>query len=864
MLRQRNGEFTPWPRPLSNAIAPSTFSNLPGTMPKTLALVLALLIVWPLRGQDLPSIEEKTQNMAKHDGFFPVYWDEASGNVFLEVPQMGAAFIYVTSLPAGLGSNDIGLDRSQLGQTRLVRFERVGPKVLLAMPNLRFRASGADAFEQRSVEEAFAEGVLWGFTALAETDGRVLVDATSFIVRDSHGVVQTLARANQGSFKLDAGRSAPVPARLKAFPDNTELEARVTFTSDQPGAWVRNVAADPTAVTLRVRHSLVRLPDDGYTPRAFHPGSGYGALSYRDYAVPIGNDMVQRFIRRHRLKKQNPTAPVSDAIEPIVYYLDPGTPEPVRGALLDGARWWAEAFEAAGFTNAFRVALLPEDADPMDVRYNTIQWVHRVTRGWSYGSSVTDPRTGEIIKGHVSLGSLRVRQDYLIAEGLMAPYTDPPAPDSLDPMLAMSLARIRQLSAHEVGHTLGLSHNFASSTTGRASVMDYPAPLAAVDEAGRIDLTNAYATGIGEWDKVAIAYGYTEFAPGTEEAPMLAQILADADRRGLYYITDADARGPAAAHPRANLWDNGEEMIGSLEREMAVRAAALARFGAAVVRQGRPLATLEEALVPLYLRHRYQVEATVKLLGGAHYAYALRGDQQPLPAPVPGDMQRAAAVALAQTLEPAALQLPANLRTQIPPRPPGHGEHRELFSGHTGRIFDPYAPAATAAYMVLGLVTHPARAARLTYQSDFDDTLPDFEEIMEIFSDATWAAPVPSDRYAAELQRVVQQAWIDALVRLAANESAAPAVRAMTAHKLRELHEWLVENPGGAREESTRAHRSQVLDQIDRYLLRDYRLGEGNEALTVPPGSPIGALQRSAAQQAVLDGLFVEYCTQIH
>ena len=818
-------------------------------MRTSLALLLSLLVIGPLTAQDLPTIETKVEGLDKRDGFFPVYWDAKKGSVFLEIPQLGQQFLYITSLTAGLGSNDIGLDRSQLGQTRLVHFERSGPKILLVMPNLRYRAISNDPMERASVREAFAEGIVWGFTAVAASEERILVDATPFIVRDSHGIIQRLAGSGQGTFKLDASRSAPLPDVLKAFPDNTELEARVTFTSTSPGPWVRDVAADPSAVTLRVRHSLVRLPDDNYTPREFHPGSGYFPLSYSDYATPIGEEMVQRFVRRHRLKKQDPTSAVSDAVEPIVYYLDPGTPEPVRGALLDGARWWEEAFEAAGFTNAYRVEILPDGADPMDVRYNTIQWVHRSTRGWSYGSSVTDPRTGEIIKGHVSLGSLRVRQDYLLAEGMLSPYAD--SMDS-DPMLEMALARIRQLSAHEVGHTLGLAHNFASSATGRESVMDYPAPLVTLDSTGAIDLSEAYATGIGEWDKVAIAYGYSEYAPATDEKPLLGQILAEANNRGLYYLTDADARGASAAHPAANLWDNGNQMIASLESEMQVRQHALQQFGISAIRTGRPLATLEEVLVPLYLRHRYQVEATTKMLGGVYYTYALRGDHLALPAPVPGSMQRAAAMELARTIQPQALALPANLRTLIPPRPPGYGEHRELFDGHTGRVFDVYAPAATAANMVISLVTNPERAARMTYQNDFDTSLPDFEEILEIFSDATLGAVVASDPYAAELQRVTQRIWVDALIKLSANQRAAPAVRAMTTYKLREIHGWLFENSEENLGEEMAAHRAQILDQIDRYLLRDYRPGESQAPISTPPGSPIGMLHDTA------------YCTHDH
>ncbi|MFQ5571856.1 MAG: zinc-dependent metalloprotease [Rhodothermales bacterium] len=823
-------------------------------------LVWTLLFVFltvPVMAQDLPSIEDKTQSFTRKGGFFPVYWDEAGGKVWLEIPRMNEAFLYVSSLPAGLGSNDIGLDRGQLGSERVVHFERVGPKVLLVAPNLRYRAGSDNEAERRAVRDAFAEGILWGFTVAAETDGRVLVDATDFVVRDAHGIVRRLKGMNQGNYSLNKGRSAPNPEVIKAFPNNTEMEARLTFTGDNPGRYVRGVAADPFAVTLRVRHSFVKLPPPGYTPRVLHPASGFFSNTYRDYAVPIGEDITKRFIARHRLEKQDPNAAVSEAVQPIVYYLDPGTPEPVRSALLDGARWWAEAFEAAGFRNAFRVEILPEGADPMDVRYSTIQWVHRATRGWSYGSSVSDPRTGEIIKGHVSLGSLRIRQDYLIAEGLLAPYTPDVGDRTGDPMLEMALARIRQLSAHEVGHTLGLAHNFAASVNNRASVMDYPAPLATL--AGeQVSLDAAYDTGIGEWDKVAVRYGYSQFPEGTDEAAALNQILDEAHAAGLYFITDSDARPPGAAHPLANLWDNGDNMIEALDREMQVRREALARFGLTNIREGRPLATMEEALVPLYLRHRYQVDATVKLIGGVEYSYAMRGDARPLPQPVPAEVQRTALNALLETISPEVLRLPPNLRTQIPPRPPGYGQHRELFAGHTGLTFDPYAPAEVAAGLVLGLLIHPQRAARTAYQGDFDTTLPGFTEVLEHITREVWETRISEAPYDAELQRLVQQVWVDELVALAANNNAAAAVRARATQHLGDLLAWLQENPGPRRDTETIAHRGLVRDQIDRYLFRFYRAGEGRTELTTPPGSPIGQeapdyLQRRSRRRALLE-----------
>ena len=797
-------------------------------------------------GADLPTINEKTEGMEKRDGYVPVYWDADTGTLWLEVSRFETNFLYVSSLPTGLGSNPVGLDRGQLGSQRVVRFERTGPKVLLVEPNLDYRATTDNSEERAAVREAFAPGVVWGFEVAAEAaeGDAVLVDATDFVMRDAHGVVQRLKETEQGSFSLDRSRSVPDLENTKAFPQNTELETRLTFTTDgNPGAYVEQTAADPQAVTLRVRHSLVQLPDTAaYSPRRFDPRSGLFYTSYQDYATPVGESMDRRVVNRHRLQCAAPAGAdgVCEPEEPIVYYLDPGTPEPVRSALLDGARWWAEAFRAAGYEDAFRVEVLPDSADPMDVRYNVIQWVHRRTRGWSYGASVTDPRTGEILKGHVTLGSRRVRQDYLLAEGLLAPYQGDAA-DGLaaadDPMLEMALARIRQLSAHEVGHTLGLAHNFAASANDRASVMDYPAPLARV-QGDSISLDEAYATGVEAWDKIATRYAYARPDEGQSETELLDSILQEVDERGLRYVTDRDARPAGAAQPEGNLWDNGTDMVDALEHEMEVREVALNRFGEAVIKRGTPMAKLEETLVPLYLRHRYQVAATAKLVGGEAYDYAMRGGEGRLGDPVPAAQQTAALDALLETITPAALALPEAAREQIPPRPPGHPPNRELFEGRTDPVFDAYAPAEAAATMTLEALTEPERTMRLLAQHDADSDRPSLRTVLDRITDHVWRTNAPADAYRAELQRTTQQVWTDVLLSRAGHGDTAPAVRARLERHLRSLHDWLAEHPGDGAE--AQAHRTAQQAAIDRFLNRTQETTTPPSSLDAPPGSPIG------------------------
>jgi hypothetical protein len=785
-----------------------------------------------------PTIADKTVGMPKLAGYFNLYWDANQGKLWLEIDKWGSEFLYLSGLPAGVGSNDIGLDRGQLsGPTRIVRFERSGPKVLLVQENLRFRAVSNDADEKRAVHDSFAESVLWGFTAAAEENGHVLVDATDFYLRDAHGVTNALKRAKQGAYRLDGSRSTIYMANTRNFPLNTEVEATLTFTGDEPGDWVLDVTPDPTAITVREHHSFVQPPPAGYKTREYDPRSSFFGIGYMDYATPISEPIMKRFIARHRLEKKDPKAAVSEPVQPIVYYLDRGAPEPIRSALLEGARWWNQAFEAAGYKNAFQVKLLPEDADLMDLRYNVIQWVHRATRGWSYGASVIDPRTGEIIKGHVTLGSLRVRQDFLIAEGLLAPY-EKGKPDASKAQ-EMALARLRQLAAHEVGHTLGLMHNYSASTVNRSSVMDYPPPYVKLGADGTPDLSEAYAKGIGEWDKVSIAFGYQDFPAGTDEHAALNRILLDAFGRGLRYLTDQDARPAGSSSSVAHLWDSGTNAVDELNRIMQVRGAALKRFGENNIREGAPLATLEDVLVPLYMFHRYQVEAASKLVGGMDYTFALRGDgQTPTRIVAPAEQRRALAAVLA-TLKSDALALPEPLLKMIPLRPPDYERGREHFKIHTSPAFDALAPAEAAAQHTLQFLFNPQRAARLVEFHARDAENPGLEEVLDAVLNATWKAQHARGYNGATAQAVDTVVLYD-LMALSANEHATEEVRAVASLKLRDLKDWLDSPAGGLQVIHDQAHIFFAAKQLEQFQ-KDPKQITVRSPADPPDGPPIGA-----------------------
>ena len=771
----------------------------------------------------------KDKKLTNYNGFFNFYYEEAQDKIYLQVKDLDKEFLYVNSLSNGIGSNDIGLDRGQLGDDRVVKFQKAGNKLLLIQPNQSYRAITDNEQERKSIEQAFAKSVIFGFKIVETNEDGIIIDITPFLMQDTHGVINRLKRSKEGSYKLDASKSALSLERTKAFPKNVEFDVLLTFSGQPSGRNLRSVTPTASLVTVNQHHSFIELPDNNYEPREFDVRSGAISMSFMDYATPVQEQIRKRFIVRHRLEKKDPIASVSEAIEPIIYYLDPGTPEPVRSALLDGASWWNQAYESIGFKDAFQVKMLPKDVDPLDCRYNVIQWVHRSTRGWSYGSSVVDPRTGEIIKGHVSLGSLRIRQDFLIAQALMnKPFAE--RDDNYEPMLELAIARIRQLSAHEVGHTIGFAHNFAASTNNRASVMDYPHPSITINSNGQLDFSNAYDVGIGEWDKVTVAYSYSEFTSGVNEKSALNKILKDAQDQGLRFITDSDARAQGGAHGLAHLWDNGKSASEELQSVLNVRAKAIANFSKDNIRSYEPYSVLEDVFVPLYFFHRYQAEAATKVVGGLDYNYAVKGDGQFTTKPIEFKMQSEALQSLLMTISASTLAIPENKLELFPPRAFGYWRSRESFNSKVGVAFDALSAASTASDMMLGLLLHPERANRLIHQKSLDKNQLGLEDVLkEVIKSSI--NKTEKNAYLNEVQQMINVNVLKHIMNLAVSDKAYFQVNAIANKSLNTILKSL--NSDDPYKNQYKRIINQFFKNPDKFKL--------NDSPKIPDGSPIGS-----------------------
>ena len=775
----------------------------------------------------------------KFKGFFDFTYNQSKDKIFLHVDKLDYEFLYIGSLASGVGSNDIGLDRGQLGSERLVKFVKKGNKLLLIEPNLYYRAETENKSEKKSVEQAFAKSVIFGFEIIESKEDSYLIDITPFLMYDRHGVAKRLRDSKQGSYKVDKSKSAIEIENTKAFPENVEFEALLTFSGEAKGNLIRSVAPDSDNVTVFQHHSFIKLPDNNYKPRKFDARSGAISISYMDYSTPITESITKKYIIRHRLEKKNPELDISEAVEPIIYYLDPGTPEPVKSALLDGGKWWNQAYESIGFKDAFQVKMLPEGVDPLDCRYNVIQWVHRSTRGWSYGASVVDPRTGEIIKGHVSLGSLRIRQDYMIAQALTRdPFI---SEENNNKMLELAISRIRQLSAHEIGHTIGFAHNFAASTNNRASVMDYPHPLVDIKD-DEIVFDDAYDTGIGEWDKVTVAYSYSDFKIDEDEGYELNKILENSTKDGLRFITDYDARSVDGSHAYAHLWDNGDTAYSGLDKVIEIRKKAIQNFSENNAKKGTPNSVLEDIFVPLYFFHRYQTEATAKIIGGMDYNYSLVGDNQNEFHYLDKDTQLEALNSLIKTLSPSFLAIPKDKLKLFPPRAFGYPRTRESFKSNLGVAFDPFSVSETSADMTLSLILRPKRLNRLILQHSLNNSNLSLDDLYNFILKRTILLktnnlPSIDDSYYEEVQHIVNVTLLKNLFKVINDSSTFSQVKNISNDYLTNITLELL----------SKKRKDYKLSKYSSYYIRmikdfyedpeEYKI---KESLKIPDGSPIG------------------------
>jgi hypothetical protein len=776
-------------------------------------------------------IAAKTSGLEKRDGFIPVYLDK-QGKILLEIPRDSLRTLMFMTLATGLGSNPIGLDRGSNGPENVARFDRNGDRVLVVFENWNYRTSLDNPAHARTIAEAFPPSTVGSLPLVAEEGGRLLVDATDFFMRDWLDVSATLTAQNEGSYSVAKDRSSVYKPYTKSFPQNTEVDVALTFaTTGRPGNTVNSIVPNGQAFTLRQHISILQLPDDSYKPRVMDPRVGYFGIRFKDYGQPIQNPLDVRWIARHRLERVNPADPNSPFKNPIVYYIDRGIPEPVRSATVEGARFWVEAFDRAGLKGAFRVEDLPEGADPMDIRYNVVQWENRNERGWSIGGALTDPRTGEMIKGMARLDSHRARTDYNLYAGLLG--ADAAAADT-----AFVLARVRQVTSHEIGHTLGLAHNYIASTYERGSLMDYPPPRVRLGPGGNIDISSAYARGPGDYDVWALRWGYGIF-PGHEQ-DSLAAIVREGLRKGYLFLSDADARPDYASDPRVNLWDDAATPLEFLKHQTDVRRVAMARFGERNIRVGEPISLLQERFVPVYFMHRFAINSVSKTIGGLEYANAVRGDAVQATHPIPAAEQRRALAALVAELKPAELAIPDTVVTLLGPRPFDYQPYVELFGSRTRPAFDELGAIRTLSQMIVDGVLQRERAARVVQSALHESNPLTLTEIVDALATSRWisgSAPAANVR-AATIDRIVQRSVADRMLLLAADKDASPEVRALIEFKMRQLRDRArALSASGAVDE--RAHWSAIAGDFTRWLERQ-ELPTPSPALRPPPGDPFG------------------------
>lgn len=798
------------------------------------------------------SIASSTQGLKKYEGYFNFYFDEKTVKILLEVDKINTEFLYVNTTPAGT-------NRGNIAGFRIAKFVNIGNKVMLTLPNYDYRAVSDNPYSKKAVEESFPQSIIWGFAPVAVENGKYLIDITAFLLRDPQRLGDNIGRsgagaapggagagaggrggaaAGGGAFRIDETRSSIFMENTKNFPKNTEFESLLTFTGS--GAAERSffsggpgnpgVSPDPSSITVRTHHSFIELPEAGYKPREFDPRSGFNSMEYFDFATPTDQPVVKKFVRRWRLEKKDPNAAMSEAVKPIVYYVDRGAPDDIKKALIEGGSWWNQAFEAAGFKNAFQVKEMPEGADPMDIRYSVINWVHRPTRGFSNGAGIFDPRTGEIIKGEVTLTSMRERQDFLIFQGLNSIYGD----DKNAPKKALeaSMARIRQLAAHELGHTIGFYHNHMGSAEDRSSVDDYPFPKITLKADGTLDISDAYPSGIGSYDKRAVMWGYTQFPKGVDEKAGLEKIMQESIKQGQIFMFDM------GVHPNSAQWDNGKDASAELIRLMQVRKKALSDFSEKAIPLGTPMAMLEEVLVPVYLLHRYQIEAATYLIGGLDFRYAVRGDGQLVTKMLDPQLQWKAFDAVMTSLSPEELAIPEKVIQMIPPYPIGYSRTRENFQGYTGSTFDPIGAAESVASSAIASLLDPEKAARLIEFHSRDEKQPGLAPVIDKLIEQTWKAQ-PVSGYKGELQRVVKNLVLKHLLSLAADANAADNARSIALYEVDALKKWMIAKEGSATDPQQKGDLLYGMQLIEEFKANPGVFRPASPA-ALPAGPPIG------------------------